>query len=287
MMRSGKSPGCEILKKVRTTAFLAVLLSWTTLVLAQAERERFLMLSGGVSMLSRQDLIYSPFIHVDNSGHSYNIRYQKKKKLFQFIDIGLSYNTSQIAENLELDMDDHVHMIMPHEFLFLHLHYGIGKSIRRMPAFEEHMGIALKIDLQAGFYNFSLSSMFGYFISESANIWYRRSYQISDRHCFSIQADIPLISWLSRPPYLAEDDEFIKNISSHNSGKIIMAFIGDGKLTTWDKLQRLNLQLGYTYRLSDVLSLGADYRFEFIHHADPRELHSTRQQFNLTAVTKI
>ncbi len=45
---------------------------------------------------------------------------------------------------------------------------------------------------------------------------------------------------------------------------------------SWNRLQYLDLEARYQYRLSDRWALGAAYAFEFIHSSEPRPLWSFR-----------
>ncbi|MDP3473840.1 MAG: hypothetical protein Q8S14_18370 [Algoriphagus sp.] len=255
-------------------------------ILYAQQKEKLFTVSGGMSVLSRQDLVYSPFVHEDVSNHSYRLRYQQTGRYFQFAEVGFTYNASQLAEPTEMDMGDHAHMILPHEFLHVSLTYGIGKAIQPNTRYLAWIGGALQVDMQAGYFSFALSNMFGYFINQSAQIWYRRAYTFKDKHQLSVQVALPILSWLARPPYLAEDDEFIENISSHDNAKIIMAFIGDGQLATWNRLQRLNLAAEYKYPISKHILIGTEYRFDFIHTNIPRTLLSYQHQLNISATIK-
>ncbi|HRJ30539.1 MAG TPA: hypothetical protein PLV21_17395 [Cyclobacteriaceae bacterium] len=264
-----------------------LLCSICSLQLAFAQqKEQTLSVAAGVSFLARQDLVYSPFVHADVSANSYQLKYQRSAKYFQFAEVGFTYNSSQIGKPNEMDMDGHSHMMMPHEFLNINLTYGFGKSIQPKAAYQAWLGGSLQSELQAGFYNFGLSSMFGYFINQSAQVWYRRAYTFNDKHTLAFHVAVPIISWMARPPYLAEDDEFIENIASHKSTKIIIAFIGDGELVTWNKLQRVNFTLDYTYPLSNRFLVGAAYRFDFIHTNIPRTLLSYQHQLNISTTFK-
>lgn len=264
-----------------------LLFSIYTLPIVDAQHiEQNISVSGGMSFLARQDLVYTPFVHAGISRHSYQLQYQRSGNNFQFAEVGFTYNTSQLGESYEMDMDDHVHMILPHEFLHIHLAYGFGKPIETEKTYQSWVGCAIQSDLQAGYYNFALSTMFGYFINQSVQAWYRRAYTFNEKHSLALHASIPIVSWMARPPYLAEDDEFIENISSHNNSKIIMAFIGDGQLVTWNRLQRLKLSATYQYPLTTRVHVGAEYRFDFIHTSLPKTLLSYQQHISIRTTFK-
>jgi hypothetical protein len=239
----------------------------------------------GSSIMARQDLIYSPFIHSGNSINSFGLRYLYQNDILHFITIDFSANSDQLISG-EMQMDNHKHGFLPHEFIYFSTAYGLGKLIAEEENITQYLGGSLKGDLQAAFYNFQLSEMFGYYINLSLNVWYKYSYKINERHSVSALAELPVISWLARPPYLAEDDEFIKNISSHDNLKILSAFIADGKVVTLNKLQGLNFNLEYSYSLSETFEIGAGYHLSFVHTNEPKKLTSFQNKLNLIASVK-
>jgi hypothetical protein len=243
-------------------------------------------ISTGNSVLARQDLIYSPFVHSDHSLLSLGLKYQREKNYYQYWNIHFSVNTSYPGVPFEMEMGDHHHKSYPHEFVFINTSYGIGIPVSHRFRSRDWIGVALKMDLQASFYSFILSDMFGYYIEHSLNGWYRHTYTFRDKHFLSGRLELPIAAWLARPPYLAEDDTFIENISSHNRTKILLAFIGDGKPVTWNTLQRVNLDIEYLYPVSKRLFLGVDYRFVFIHTNEPRTLLSYHHNIHVTSSFK-
>lgn len=240
----------------------------------------------GNSLLARQDLIYSPFVHSDHSLLSFGLKYQREKNLYQYWNIHFSVNTSNPGVPYEMEMGDHSHGSIPHEFVFVSTTYGIGVPVIHRFQRTDWIGVALKMDLQASFYSFVLSDMFGYYIEHSVNGWYRRTYTFRDKHHLSGRVELPFVTWLARPPYLAEDDKFIENISTHNRTKMLLAFIGDGKPVTWNTLQRVNLDVEYHYPVSKRLFLGVDYRFVLIHSSEPRTLLSYHHNIHVTSSFK-
>ncbi|MFC4870774.1 hypothetical protein [Negadavirga shengliensis] len=268
------------------TIAVIIQVAWMGRGFAQESKQESLVISAGMTYLARKDLVYSPFVHTDRSFHSYGLAYQREKDFFQFVETGITYNTSQIGSSYEMEMGDHSHMVLPHEFLFFHLNYGIGKTLGKTSRAKSWLGAALKVDLQASFYNFTLSNMFGYYIGQSGGIWYKKRWIFDNKHEFSFQLELPLITWMARPPYLAEDDRFIENISSHKPVRIIMAFIEDGQFAFWDKLQRSDFSLTYQYPVSKKWGIGTVYRFSFIHASEPKSLLSYQQSLNFTGTLK-
>jgi hypothetical protein len=74
----------------------------------------------------------------------------------------------------------------------------------------------------------------------------------------------------------------VENIASDDQLKTVLAFLRDGQLVTWDRLQRLHVALDYEYALSRRFSAGATYRFAFTRSTEPRPLISYQSSVNLT-----
>jgi hypothetical protein len=92
---------------------------------------------------------------------------------------------------------------------------------------------------------------------------------------------LPVAAWISRSPYLVNDDEFIENTASHNSIKTFFSFIEDGELAWWNKWQKAGLLVQYHRRFTNRISAGAGYRFSVLHHAEPRNLLSFENYLTL------
>ena len=70
------------------------------------------------------------------------------------------------------------------------------------------------------------------------------------------------------------------------SFKTFMAYVADGQMATWNKLQTFDLELKYAYDLNKRWDFGAAYLFEFIHMSQPRNLLSFRNSLNVSATYK-
>jgi hypothetical protein len=124
--------------------------------------------------------------------------------------------------------------------------------------------------VQAANFVYGRISSFGYYSAFGLGVFGRKEVSLSEKGKLSATLQFPIVTWLARSPYLVNDDEFIENISSHSGLKSFMAFIGDGGLVTWNKLQTFDLEVGYKYRLNEKFELGIAYLLEFSHANDPR-----------------
>lgn len=238
----------------------------------------------GISSLRHQDMVYTPIVHGNSSLHSYRMKYERHARTRFFVELSFTANASLPWGEGMIEMDDHHHGAFPHEFLNLTLTGGHAYPLPSLSGsqFVSYLGWAVQFDVQANYYQFILSEMFGYYINNSMNIWYEFERNWTNGHQAQIKATIPVLSWMSRPPYLAEDDTFLKNISSHRPSAIVLSFINDGRLVTLDSLQKLTLEFNYRYKVTPQLAIGALYQGDIVHTNLPKPYLSVRNQLNAT-----
>lgn len=261
-----------------TFAFTICLLGY---VQAQRDTTPQLTLSIGPAHLSRQDLIFSPFIHKDFSPLAFGLKYEKNKKVHQFARLDYSGFTTGINTPYDYLLDGETETAYPHSFTFVGLDYGLGHWIGDNSKNQSLLGGSVNIDIQAFTYQYGRASFFGYYATIGLGVWYKRIFQLAERHSLSGQVEVPLLSWYARSPYLVNDDEFIENIYSHNGFTTFFAYLGDGSLVTWNKLQTVNLGVDYQYALSEKWTIGASWRFAFIHASEPLPLTSVQNNFSV------
>ena len=248
-------------------------------------KKHSLKLSSGLSQLSRQDLIFSPFIHKEITFMNVGIEYTKEAALFHKVGLRYANFTPSVASGFVFYEDGEEKISEPHYLTFISLDYLIGKKIISGKA-RLTVGAILMADIQALNYVYGRFSNFGYYASSAVGAFGKYDYAISDKSTLTITMKFPVVSWYARSPYLVNDDEFIENISSHSSLKTFMSFLGDGDLVSWNNLQYFDIEADYTFDLSERWGIGAAYLFEFIHTSTPRTLLSFRNSVNLSVYYK-
>jgi hypothetical protein len=246
---------------------------------AQRDTSSQLSIYIGPAMLSRQDLIFSPFIHKDLSPLSLGLKYEWDHTLHQFLKLDYAGFTAGVETPYDILVDGETETVFPHSFTFIGFDYGAGKWLGDNVRSPSLLGGSLNMDVQAMTYQYGRSSFFGYYATIGIGVWYKKYFHMGDRHQLSAQVEVPLVSWYARSPYLVNDDEFIENIYSHNGFTTFFAYLGDGELVTWNKLQTVNAGVDYQYELSDKWSVGASWKFAFIHASDPLPLTSVQNSF--------
>ncbi len=243
-----------------------------------------LSLSLGYGQLTRQDLIFSPFVSRGSSPINVGLAYQKSRRWEQEWKLGFSQITAQHKPTFTYTLPgqaDELQHTAPHSFLLADLSYTLGKRIAVRHKNTWWLFGAVSMDMDAMNYNHARISNFGYFISFDLSVGGKWRYQLSPRHQLTAEARLPLAAWVARSPYLINDDEFIDNIAGHKSLGTILNFIGDGQMMSPIHHQQITLDIGYDFALTRKWQLGLNYQLEQLHNNKPLPLHSAHQQISL------
>ena len=233
-------------------------------------------LSIGAGHITRQDLVFSPFAHNDFTPINIGLEYTRMANFHQNLKLRFASFDPMLTSPYEYILDGEKKVASQHFFTLIDLDYSFGKRINQTGKSNTTVGALFSTDVQMLNYEYGRIGSFGYYSTFGLGGFISKDYQINHKSHISGRFALPLLNWLSRSPYLVNDDEFIENISSHSGAKTFFAFIGDGKLTTLNKLQTFDLEAKYTYQLHKKWELGASYLFEFIHSKEPRSLLSYR-----------
>jgi hypothetical protein len=274
------------MKTAKFILFLAILLTVTQLLAVKPEKRNTLSLSLGPMENSRQDLIFSPFVHHDFSLFNGTIDYTKNGRFFQQIKIGVATFDPVLQEPYNYSEHDEVKTATPHYFLYFDLDYLLGKKVKESGKSELTFGGMFNSNTQSLNYVYGRIGSFGYFSSLNLGLFGKLDFFLSEKNGLSLKLQLPAVSWLARSPYLVNDDEYIENISSHSGIKSFFAFIKDGKPATWNTLQQFDFELKYIYYFLPKWGIGITGHYEFIHALKPRKMVSQRSSVNISATFK-
>lgn len=230
----------------------------------------------GAGKIMRQDLVFSPFVHKDFSMINFGVNYEREAGLYQRIWIGFSNYTPMLSESYHFIEDGEPQTVNPHFFILIDAYYMLGKKLKTLNKSSVTAGGIITSDIQQVIYSYGRSGHFGYFTSFGLGGFGKYNCSINERSRLAAVIRLPVVSWLARSPYLVYDDVFFEYSGSHSGFKTMMSLIGDGKPVTLNKLQSLDFEANYSYKLSSRFSIGACYLFEFIHSGEPRNLLSFR-----------
>jgi hypothetical protein len=247
-------------------------------VMAQEKSNAF-SLQYGVGYIARQDLVFSPFVHKSTTPLHVGLGYVRRAKWQQEFNLQFASFSTALTTAYPYRLNDKNEQTYPHNFTLIDFDYALGKPISS----SWSVGLQANTDVQALSYSYGrVSGSFGYFANFGLGVYLEKSHTIGNRHCIGGKISLPVVNWLTRSPYLVNNDEFIENTSSHNGLKTFWAFIEDGRLSSLEQFQSLDLLLKYTYHLSSRWALGGVYGFEFTHSSHPRNLLQYRHTLYLS-----
>lgn len=255
-------------------------------LLAQKKIENQLSLALGMSHLKRQDLIFSPFVHQDLSLMQIGINYQRNSRLIQSIDLQLGLFAPGYQTPYKYEEEEDVKTATNDLFIFMNLDYRIGKYLVKHEKFNLEAGAALITKVQALNYVYGRIGNFGYHSTIGLGGYVNGSYQLNEKQKLSMGLQLPLLSWLARSPFSINDDEYIENTTQNSGIGTFFAFLADGQLASWDKLQYLDFDFHYEYLLNQKWLLKGQYGFSFIHVQVQRPMTSLQNNFNIIGTLK-
>lgn len=243
-------------------------------------QQRSLTLRFGPGYNSRQDLIFSPFVHTDWSLVNGGLRYETQNRLHRWVDLGFGSYSPILTPSYTYGDGDQTNA---HSFLLANLTYALGKPISsRISARTWVLGGFLENDIHATTYNYARVGNSGYFASIGLGMWARFSREIGQRNSIGATVQVPLLAWVARSPYLVNDDEYIENIYSHKGLNTFFAYLGDGELETLNAVRQLELHLNLSHSLSERWKIGAWYEFHLLHASKPLPLLQLRNVLNFS-----
>jgi hypothetical protein len=244
--------------------------------------KNYLSVYYGVGNIIRQDLVFSPLVHRDISFINAGLGYTREADIFQRVNFSYSNFTPMVADSYGFFDRGELKTAGPHLFTLVDMDYLGGKVFLQTGKAITILGGLFSADVQALNYVYGRIGNFGYFSSLGMGLFARQGYFISDKSFFSATIQLPIFSWISRSPYLVNDDEFIENISSHSDFKTFLAFIRDGSFNTISQFQAIDIEAEYLYGFHERWEVGASYNLAILHSRIPREMISIRSSISLS-----
>lgn len=237
----------------------------------------------GFHYLADQDLIFSPFVLKDIAPMNISTSYVHKGKFIQMAEIYFdSFNpTYKNTFTYYTNPDSSALETIPNDFTFVKINYGFGKMIRATEKYDFIVGGMSENTVIAKYYYAGYFSTFGYFASFSLSPWATYNYYFNKQNTLQFAIHFPIAAWVCRSPYLANDDQFIENISSHKSVKTFFAYVNDGNLQTLNKLQQFDIEASYIYAINKRFDTSISYHFNYIHNSTPLPYSSVQHSFNI------
>ena len=241
----------------------------------------------GPSHLTRQDLVFSPFIHRELSLLNVGIDYTRQGRMYHRLRLGFTQHSPMLVDPYTYSQHGEPGTAGPHVLNFIQLDYRLGARIHTGRGASWALGGVLTNHIQPMDYVYGRVSNFGYVASLGIGIFGEYDRQIGARGTLSASVQVPAVAWLARSPYLVNDDEYIENQSSHSDLRTLFELIGDGDVATWDKLQQADAEIAFQYGLGRSWAVGAGYGLSFLRAVEPRLLVSWRQSFQFYLIKNL
>lgn len=275
-----------LLRMKAIVLWLSILLFGCHLLYAQDEKaENSLGLQYGIHFLSRQDQLFSPMVYhaVSPLNGNLNFMNQKENRIhWAELEFNLYDASWHEPYNYQTGFDSiETHTTLPTGYTVVSLRYSFLKSVSEAPSLKLYAGGISDNQINAIDNQYAQFSTFGYFAHLSLAPVVKASYAISGKHQLEVVAWLPLISWISRSPYAVNDDEYMQDNADHNGVKTFFRYLGDGNIHLINRYQQFNLNVGYSYLLSNRWLIGAEYRFEFMRDTKPLTMISYQHFINL------
>ena len=246
-----------------TKIILLLLFLWTFNGYSQDAKTNSLTLNWGVGNLHRQDVNFSPFIHkswsglnlglvYEHTGKQYHRVYSRFGRYTAFHEGPFTYNTEEKGELKQVET-------LPHSFNMLDLNYTLGFKVMSSEKVTILLGGQARNLLNIGDYEYGNSGIGFYNFAFGIDVWSSAKYKLSDKHSLGAELSLPIFSWVTRSPYLGQDDQYFRDVAKNKVFDSIGNYLRRGELQSWGGFQRVDFQMNYTYALSEKWNLKATY----------------------------
>ncbi len=257
-------------------------------LIAQEDAHSSLALQWGLGHLQMQNLSFSRFIHKTASPYNIGLVYERSGKLEQQANIKFSTYQSQTGELYDYywDTPEETQSTYASSFFFLDLNYSLGKVVLDQNDFQLTLGGRNRNRLMASNNAFGWTDFFGYYFSFGLDAWVNLQYDPSDKHHFSANLALPLVSLNTRSPYLQSDDQYLMDNYAHKPLPAVINYISHARPQSWGQSQGLDVDASYYYSLNDKWDLGGGYRFSLNMNHSTTPLTAIENLLSLNAKVK-
>jgi hypothetical protein len=243
----------------------------TMALMAQGEKKvNSLSLNWGMGKIMRQDFTISPFVHSEWSPLNLQLVYERSKRLEQQASLKFGQYAPRIGEEFNYySFYNGEQITEPHYFTMVDIHYALGLQLMEKGKWKFVLGGKSKNQFYASTYNFGPSGPSPLYIAFGLNLWLKLKYDLNEKHHFKSNLSLPLFSYIYRDPYLAQDDDFFRNLYSHKPLKELTDRIRDGELESWGTSQNFDFDISYVYVLHEKWDVGCTYRLSMDFNQSP------------------
>lgn len=247
---------------MKTTKITLLLLCiWSFNGYSQDGKTNSLTLNWGVGNLHRQDINFSPFIHKSWSALNVGLTYEHTGKQYHRV-------YSRFGRYTAFHKDEFTYLpfreegsisTLPHIFMILDLNYTLGFDVISNKKLSLLVGGQVRNLLNIGDYEYADSGIGFYNFAFGIDVWTGLDFAITNKHSLGAELSLPLFSWVTRSPYLGQDDQYFRDVAKNKVFDSIGNYIRRGELQSWGGFQRVDFQMKYAYALSEKWNLKATY----------------------------
>ncbi len=266
---------------------LMAILSGSLAAQPHAREKAGLELSLGYGFIARQDLIFSPFLHQAGSPLNVGVAYHVHGIWTKVAAVRWSQYKPMVGSAYSFtDRSGQQIITQPHIYNLIDLRLALGKMIYKRAQQTLKVGGLFTSDIDAMSFNYGFAGSSGYFGLFGLGLWSEGQHFFRGNQSIGFTFQLPVVAWVTRSPYLVNDDPYMKHNYSHNGFKTFIAYVGDGKLQTLNRFQKVTTSLQYTYFFRRNVGVGGKYELEFLHHTLPLLLLSYQHVLSFTTSIK-
>ena len=259
---------------------------------AQTEKTNKLGLHWGIGHLQRQDINFSPFIYNPTTAFNLGFTYEHKGKHFHRVYSRFGrykdwFNGQAYDYSVDWSGEWESVELLPNSFNILDLNYAFGVEMISKNNLSILLGGQARNLLNQGVYDYGNHGIGYYNFSFGIDVWSGLNYIISDKHSIGAELSLPIIAWVTKSPYLGQDDEFFDNNRDTNTFNILGNYIKSGRIESWGQTQRIDLQLVYSYKLGERWALNGRYALNMNTFNSPNRYRSVEHILLIGAEIKL
>jgi hypothetical protein len=285
VLESKRKLSLKQIKMKHISILLALLITGITLVSAQEIKTNALGVNLGMGNLQKQDLIFSPFISRDWSPVNVLVEYDHVGKLNHQVRLRFGQFSHFVGDPFSFYSRDIEYDKYPHSFVNVDLNYSLSKTFKQTANWTISAGGRVRNRYQISNFEFGHAGQFSYHLSMGLDALVNVGYRTGS-HSLNSTLALPVFSYLARSPYTGQDDLYLERIMVHGDLKIFAQHLKTGTIQSWNTSQMVDLELGYTYALSERWDLGVTYLFSMNLHHSPVKYTSIENVFYVGTTLK-
>jgi len=255
----------------------------------QGEMKNSIQIDWGVGFLDRQDLSFTSLVYKPVSLLNTQITYQRTGNWAHDIStrFGLFRSPANDSYSYYNAYQDKEFSNVPYDqFVFLDINYGLSKSVFHNEHWNISVGGRERNRLQIADFSAGEGTHFSYYFCFGIDAKINAGYTINEKNTLISNLYLPVFSHIARNPYSAQDGAYFYDSRSNNAIPTVIEYIKGGRLESWKNSQILDLDISYSYKISDRWAMGLKYLLSMNFNQYPNTLNSIENYYYLNSTIK-